>query len=53
MVRGQIIESSRENLHVEYSNFRGNHIVECYVIKDGFVVARDYIDVPIDNTVSG
>jgi hypothetical protein len=53
MVRGQIIESSRKNSHVEYSNFRGNHIVECYVIKDGFVVARDYIDVPIDNTVSG
>ncbi|WP_404817815.1 nucleotide-binding domain-containing protein [Rhodococcus rhodochrous] len=30
--------------------FKGAHVVECYVIKDGIVVARDRIDVPIDNT---
>jgi hypothetical protein len=27
--------------------FRGDHYVECYVIKDGIVVARDRLRVPI------
>lgn len=50
MVRGQIIDSSRPNNRVEHSNFRGDHVVECFVVKDGIVVARDRIDVPISNT---
>lgn len=45
--RGQIIESSSHNVRIEHSDFRGNHVVECYIIKDGVVVARDCIDVPI------
>ncbi|MFD6829818.1 nucleotide-binding domain-containing protein [Streptomyces diastaticus] len=28
----------------------GEHVVECYVVKDGVVVARDRIDVPVSNT---
>jgi hypothetical protein len=47
MIRGDIIDSSRPGIREERSTFRGEHIVECYVIKDGIVVARDRIDVPI------
>ena len=45
--RGQIIDSSSHNVRIEHSDFRGNHVVECYIIKDEVVVARDCIDVPI------
>jgi len=45
--RGQIIDSSSHNVRIEHSDFQGNHVVECYIIKDGVVVARDCIDVPI------
>ena len=30
--------------------FKGEHVVECYIVKNGIVVARDRIDVPISNT---
>ncbi|XRQ08873.1 nucleotide-binding domain-containing protein [Actinomadura welshii] len=50
MVRGQIVDTSRPNARVEHSDFRGDHVVECFVVKDGVVVARDRIDVPISNT---
>ena len=50
MVRGQIVDSSRPNTRLEHSDFRGEHVVECFVVKDGVVVARDRIDVPISNT---
>lgn len=50
MVRGQIVESSRPATRVEHSDFKGEHVVDCYVVKDGIVVARDRIDVPISNT---
>lgn len=49
-VRGQIVESSRPATRVEHSDFKGEHVVECYVVKDGVIVARDRIDVPISNT---
>jgi hypothetical protein len=49
-IRGQIIESTRPNTRVEHSDFKGEHVVECYVVKDGVVVARDRIEVPISNT---
>lgn len=52
MVRGQIIESTKANTRIEHSDFKGEHVVDCYVIKDGVVVARDKIDVPISNTVA-
>ena len=47
MIRGGIINSTKPETRIEHSNFRGNHIVECYAIKDEVVVARDRIDVPI------
>ena len=47
-IRGQLNGSHRpnESLH-EHTQFRGDHIVECYIVKDGIVVARDLIEVPI------
>jgi hypothetical protein len=46
-IRGQIISSSRPGVRHERTVFRGEHVVECYIVKDGIVVARDIIDVPI------
>jgi len=49
-LRGQIIEPNKDhNRRKENSNFDGAHFVECYIIKDGFCVARDRIDVPISD----
>ena len=31
----------------ESTTFKGSHFVECYIIKDSVVIARDTIDVPI------
>lgn len=44
-IRGQIVRGGREK--EERTVFRGAHIVECYAIKNGVVVAKDRIDVPI------
>lgn len=49
-IRGQIVESSHPNARHEQTSFRGEHIVECFVVKDEIVVARDRIDVPISET---
>ncbi len=51
-IRGQIISSSRPAVQRERTSFRGEHIVECYIIKDGIVVARDIIDVPISTNAT-
>lgn len=53
MVRGQIVNSSKPRTRIEHTDFKGAHVVECYVVKDGVVVARDRIDVPIANTIVG
>lgn len=48
-LRGQIIDSNthdKKGRH-ESADFKGPHYVECYLIKDGYVVARARIDVPI------
>lgn len=50
VIRGQIVESTRPGTRVEHSDFKGEHVVECYVVKDGVVVARDRIEVPISTT---
>lgn len=50
MVRGQIVDSSKPGIRTEHSDFKGEHVVECYVVKDGVVVARARIDVPISDT---
>ena len=49
-VRGQIVDSTASGVRDERSDFRGEHLVECYIVKDGIVVARDRIDVPISIT---
>jgi hypothetical protein len=49
-VRGQIVDSTASGVRDERSDFRGDHLVECYIVKDGIVVARDRIDVPISTT---
>jgi hypothetical protein len=46
-VRGQIVSDEGYNKRRETTDFRGEHVVECYAIKDGVVVAKDRIDVPI------
>ena len=50
MTRGDIISSTGLGTRIEHSSFRGEHVVECFAIKDGVVVARDRIDVPIATT---
>ncbi|GAA4705826.1 nucleotidyltransferase [Kocuria gwangalliensis] len=50
MVRGQILDSSTPNMLVERSDFKGDHVVDCYVVKHGIVVARDRVNVPVSNT---
>jgi hypothetical protein len=47
MVRGQIVNDGGHMQRIESTTFKGEHIVECYVIKNGVVVAKDRIDVPI------
>lgn len=46
-IRGQIVVDDGFKKKKESTNFRGEHIVECYAVKDGIVVAKDRIDVPI------
>lgn len=46
-IRGQIIKDGGKMQKMEKTSFRGEHIVECYCIKDGVVIAKDRIYVPI------
>lgn len=46
-VRGQIVVDDGYKRKRETTNFVGNHVVECFAVKDGVVVAKDSIDVPI------
>ncbi|MGB0414847.1 MAG: nucleotide-binding domain-containing protein [Coraliomargarita sp.] len=46
-VRGQIVEDEGQLEKTEKTNFKGDHVVECYCVKDGVVVAKDRIHVPI------
>ncbi|MBD2000609.1 nucleotidyltransferase [Leptolyngbya sp. FACHB-541] len=48
MIRGQIFPDSGSRKNFESTDFRGHHIVECYAVKNGIVVAEDRIDVPIE-----
>lgn len=45
-IRGQI--RSGKETKVEVTSFKGEHIVECYIVHDNVVVAKDRILVPID-----
>jgi hypothetical protein len=46
-VRGQILPDYGRHEIKESTMFSGEHIVECYAIKNGVVVAKDRIHVPI------
>lgn len=46
-IRGQIVRDAGSHTKEERTKFRGEHIVECYAIRHGVVVAKDRIDVPI------
>ena len=46
-IRGQITPDKGQHKRNETTTFKGDHIVECFIIKDGVVVAKDRIDVPI------
>ncbi|AWB22450.1 hypothetical protein DA075_17295 [Methylobacterium currus] len=46
-IRGEIVPDDGRLEKIERTNFRGDHIVECYAVKDGVVVAKDRIHVPI------
>lgn len=46
-IRGQIVADDGHKRKVERTNFRGDHVVECYALVDGVVVATDRIHVPI------
>lgn len=45
-IRGQIFSTERI-WHKETTDFKGDHYVECYIVKDGVCVAKSRIDVPI------
>jgi hypothetical protein len=47
-IRGHITLDSGNMKKVEHTSFRGEHRVECYAVKNGVVVAKDRIDVPIE-----
>lgn len=46
-IRGQIIDDQGHMNRNESTSFKGEHLVECYAIKDGYVVAGASVDVPI------
>lgn len=46
-IRGQIVPPNRGRDRHEVTSFRGHHHVECYILRNGVVVARDGITVPI------
>ena len=46
-IRGQIVPDAGRQRKSEPTEFKGDHVVECYAIKNGVVVAKDRIHVPI------
>ncbi|MGV0999584.1 MAG: nucleotide-binding domain-containing protein [Fluviibacter sp.] len=46
-IRGEIVLDEGQQQKNETTTFRGGHVVECYAVKNGVVVAKDRIDVPI------
>jgi hypothetical protein len=47
-VRGQIVPDAGHEEKIESTTFVGDHVVECYCVKDGVVVAKSRIHVPIN-----
>lgn len=50
-VRGEIVPDCGHKEKTETTDFKGDHVVECYVIKNGIVVAKDRIHVPIETRI--
>lgn len=48
-IRGQILKDEGRQSRVETSSFKGEHIVDAYIVKNNRVVARDSIPVNIDD----
>jgi hypothetical protein len=46
MIRGQIVPDGGYYTKKETTDFRGDHVVECYVIKNEVVVARHRLKFP-------
>jgi len=46
-IRGQIVLDDGGKTKEENTNFRGDHVVECYLVEDNVVVAKDRVHVPI------
>lgn len=46
-IRGKILDDMGNEERIESSDFKGNHYVECFIIKNNTCVARDKIEVPI------
>lgn len=46
-IRGQIVRDKANGNKYEKTSFRGEHIVECYIVYNGTVIAKDRIKVPI------
>src|SRR5690606_32616574 len=46
-IRGQIVPDAGYLQKSESTNFRGDHVLECYCVKNGVVVAKDRVHVPI------
>lgn len=47
-IRGQIVADEGRKSNIERTYFKGDHVVECYAVVDGVVVATDRIHVPIN-----
>ncbi|MGE7887756.1 nucleotide-binding domain-containing protein [Bacillus cereus] len=50
-IRGHIIKGTKKR--TESADFNGDHLVECYIVYEGTVIARNCIHVPIqiENTL--
>lgn len=48
-IRGQIVADDGHKRRIETTTFKGDHVVECYAVVEGVVVATDRIHVPIDS----
>ena len=51
-IRGEILRDDGKWTRTESTSFRGDHLVECYAVLDGVVVARDHIRVPISSAAA-
>ena len=50
MIRGQLLETNNY-IHKEHTDFRGNHYVEAYIIKEDICIAKERMEIPIrENT---